>query len=551
MKKISWVLSYVKGHWAKCAFVLLLSAIVSVLNVANAWCLQAIVSIGARESTMQLGVAVLITIGVVVGQGAANILLTRSKQSAIFGIAGKLKRAIFIGMQSIPFKQYESYHSGDLLTRLSDDAQTVAGIVPETIISSFIGGLLSCLVGMAYAFYLNWKLTLLVLVLTPLAILWTKAFMPVVERNTKAVREADSGVRAYTQEALTNPIVIRVYALRSFLADKFNLRFLEYSHAAVKQKTVLAVMGAGGGILGFLSFLASVSVGAYFVLQGEMTIGAVIGFIQLLNYIVWPFSELTQQIGSIKAAMVSVDRVKSFADTLPEQAPLPQQTKHAERPVGSIRLTDMSFSYKEGIPIFDHVNETIEGPGIVQIVGESGTGKTTLLKLLLGLYEPDGGSISIAYADGEVESALPNALFSYVPQEHVLFSGTIRENIKLGKLDATDEEVENAAKRAQIHSFITSLPDGYDTVLTEGAHNLSFGQTQRIAISRALLKNSPILIMDEPTASLDVQTKLEVLGMLKQEAKGKLCILVSHDESSSQFADALLHIEHGKLVKRG
>lgn len=394
MASIKWLAKYLKGHKFLLIGMLLVTLVLAVLNIANAWCLQMIVSIGAREIEMSLLLAAGITLAVVVSSGVLNVILEYLRKSVVLHISKNMKEELLTELQSMPLQQYEAFHSGDLLTRLSDDVSICASIIPVLVVT-LIAGLLSCIAGIIYALYLSWKLTLIVLLLTPLAALWARKFMPIIENHTKHVRAADSQVRAFSQEMLGNPITMRVFKLKDYVLGKFGRLYNDYAQSSLKQSVLLSVIGAGGGVLGFMSFAASVCVGSALALRGEMTIGAVVGFLQLLNCIVWPFSELMQQIGGIKTSLVPVDRVRELETTSKTVSETESTVDTPAPSIKELRIENLCFAYPASKDTLHDLSFTVPAPGILRVCGESGSGKTTLLKLSMGLYTPSSGTIKV------------------------------------------------------------------------------------------------------------------------------------------------------------
>lgn len=429
MKKLKWLGRYLRGRQMYVAGMGICVIALAVLGVGNAWCFQNFVNIGAHETDMTLGAAVGFTIAIVLLTAVFNILMEALRRNVVLSVQQNMKEELLDSMLRMPLREYEQRHTADLQTRLSDDVGVCSQIIPVSVASLVSGGV-SCIAGFAYAITLSWKLTLIVLILTPLAGIWGKKLTPLVERSTKAQRKTDTEMRSFTQEVLNDPVTARVFNIRGYLMSKFSILHAIYAKATIKQFILMNVVGVGGGTLGFLSFAASMAVGAGLAARGEMTIGAVMGFVQLLNFIVWPFSDLMEQISGIKSQMVSVQRVQEVMT----------KNKREEDAAGelgakpaALRLDHLSFGYQEGKRILNDLSASFSVPGVLRICGESGSGKSTLLKLLLGLYEPDEGNISLLGTDGR---PLPGGLYgncAFVPQDHILMSGTIRENICMGR----------------------------------------------------------------------------------------------------------------------
>ena len=257
--------------------------------------------------------------------------------------------------------------------------------------------------------------------------------------------------------------------------------------------------------------------------------GTIVGFIQLLNYIVWPFTELMPLLGELQNGKAARNRIREI-----EELPCEEEEKDIEinREKMVLKVQNVSFSYGED-DILKNLNLELQRGMFVGIVGSSGCGKSTFMQLLMNLYKPTCGEIYLTDGDRRVDGTSIRKYISYVPQDHMLISGTVAENIAYGKEYVEMDKVISAAKRAGIHEYICTLPEQYETYVKEKGANFSFGQAQRIAIARAIYKDSPIMILDEPTASLDTVSKQIVIETLKKESENRLCMMVCHDQTEN------------------
>lgn len=360
--------------------------------------------------------------------------------------------------------------------------------------------------------------------------------MPQIRRYTNLARTKESEIRSFSQEELSYISVIKSFSAYGLSKNRFQKKFSELADARVKQKTMNAILAGGANVAGFLSFIGTTALGGYLALQGEITVGAIIGFIQVLNYIVWPFTELMPLISDFQEGKAARERLREI-----EELPCEDEEKKVIFSGGDIsfKLSNVSFSFGDR-EILKNVSFDLKSGQLVGIIGPSGCGKTTLIQLLLALYKPLEGNICLNDGRNFTEGVSIRPHIAYVPQDHMLITGTIAENIAYGKKDFEIEKVIEAAKKAGIHDFILSLPEQYRTEVHEKGGNFSFGQAQRIAIARALYKDAPVLVLDEPTSSLDANSRQIILNTLKKESENRLCIMVCHDQiENREFFDVI------------
>lgn len=513
------------GIRKKLFMVLILAILVAVFGICNAAGLKLLIDIAAGDSEVTILYGALLALVVIILQSLWEALYRIFRERVQNEIAAKSKTDLLLHIEKVPQEKLLGYHSGDLLTRLSDDADICAGVLPNIGASLFVGAV-SCILSLGYAFYLSWKLAVLCILLSPLAVLWSRWLMPQIRRYTNLARTKESEIRAFSQEELSYISVIKSFSAYGLSKNRFQQKFSELASARVKQKTMNAILAGGANVAGFLSFIGTTALGGYLALQGEITVGTIIGFIQVLNYIVWPFTELMPLISNLQEGKAARERLREI-----EELPCEDEEKKVVFSGGdiSLKLSNVSFSFGDR-EILKNVSFDLKSGQLVGIIGPSGCGKTTLIQLLLALYKPLKGNIYLNDGRNFAGGVSIRPHIAYVPQDHMLITGTIAENIAYGKKDFEIEKVIEAAKKAGIHDFILSLPEQYRTEVHEKGGNFSFGQAQRIAIARALYKDAPVLVLDEPTASLDADSRQIILNTLKKESENRLCIMVCHDQ---------------------
>ncbi|MCI9141563.1 MAG: ABC transporter ATP-binding protein [Lachnospiraceae bacterium] len=535
-----------KGVWRNFAGLILLSILQAVVGVLNAASLKLLLDIAAGESSVTVAAGTIFALLVMAFQALfhslEHILNVRTQNK----IAGTAKARLLNHMEKAPFLELSKHHSGDLLTRISDDTDICAKVLPG-IGSSILVGMASCIVSLIYAFMLSWKLAILCVLLSPLAVLWSRYMLPFVQKYAAQVRQKEGEIRSFSQEEISYIPVIKSFTSYGQSQERFQNKFGELSHTRILSATVNAILNGGAIVVGSFSFMGAAALGAYLSLKGEVTAGTIVGFIQLLNYIVWPFTEFMPLLGELQNGKAARARIREI-----EELPCEEEEKELDLNCDKavLELRNLSFSYGgDGDMVLKNVDMELEGRQLVGVMGPSGCGKSTLMQLLTAIYRPTTGTICLTDGNCCVEGTSLRKYISYVPQDHLLISGTVAENIAFGAEDYKMEDVISAARQAGIHDVIQALPDRYRTQVQEKGANFSFGQAQRIAIARAIYRDAPVLILDEPTASLDAESKKIIMDTLREEAKRRLCIMVCHDQNEKdQVFDRVLKMQQGSAV---
>ena len=341
MKKRIFILLRFAGI-GQLSILILLSGILAVLGITNAWCLQNILNIAAQETTCSISLAFVLTLLVFIATGIANILFSYIQRKSVLNSLSKIRKESLSSVLNLSLFDYEKHPEADIQTRLFEDVEICSKIVPVQVIALISGGL-SCIACLVYAFFLSWKLTLIVIVLTPFAAFFTKIMSPVVERKTVLKREAYSKTRSFVQEILGNSIVTRVFHLNNYLMSRYEKLNSEFCKADLRQCMYQAFIVFGGSFLGSLSMVCSIVGGAILVMNQEMKIGEIVGFLQLLNFIVWPFTELMGQITDIRSSSVSLYRLDDLLAK--SNQTLGVANVQSKETVCSLSIKNLSFSY--------------------------------------------------------------------------------------------------------------------------------------------------------------------------------------------------------------
>lgn len=540
MKQIRWIWALTKKKRGMILGLLVLVSVIAVFQVCLAVAVQLIVDKAQGKGAASL--SFLMT--AVVLTGLVSMLLDGMKlylqNKSVLTLDGKLREKLLIHMEKIPVEKSQSYHSGDMLTRLTEDSAQSARVIPESIVN-MAAGIFSFLFAFAYAFLINWKIALVLVLLSPLPVIFSNFLMPALQKWTLEAKDAEGKARGYLQEQLATLVTIKCFSCYEKSAQDFRQLFGDKKKKQLKSVKIQAVMNAGSGFLGIMINFAAIGLGAWFVIRGEMSIGAVLGLVQVSNYVSWPFIQMIPLIGELQNNLACTKRVIEVMEIQEEPQTEEMEAEYGDA-VPTLSFQDVSFGYGEEGKVMEHFTREMGGRRIVGIFGPSGCGKSTFLKLALGLYEPQEGEVAIWLDGRKITGTGMRSCISYVPQDHILHTGTVEENIRYGNRRVTFEDVKEAAVKANIHETILELPEGYDTVIEENGKNLSFGQAQRIIVARALLSGRPVFVFDEPTASLDPVSRDAIINTLVEEAKEKLCIIVSHDYDLKKYCDKIIEL---------
>lgn len=473
----------------------------------------------------------------------------------LLGVAGQrfvadLRSRLHDKLMRQSMRYHHDRKSGDLMARVIGDVDTLQEVVINGV-DNVLGNALSLIWVAGIIVWLNWKVGTLTLL--PLAVVAVMVwfFNLRVKGLYRAIRDRLGDLSAKLQENLLGVLIIKAFAREAYEQERFqqvNAVYLSTSLTGVK---VRSVYFPGVMTVGFLSNIAMIGAGAYFVLQGEFTIGGLVAYRGYWWQLFAPVFSLAQVNEMIQRAIAAASRVFEVLDA-PEEVTDAPAAIAPDTVQGHIRFERLHFAYHPERPILQDVSfESLPGQRI-GIVGPSGTGKTTILNLMLRFYDPQEGVILL---DGHDLRHLQQQAFrrhvALVTQEPFLFNDTVRHNILFGRLDATDEEIETAARLANAHDFIMDLPRGYDTLVGERGVKLSGGQKQRICIARAFLANPKVLLLDEATASVEPESEALIQAALERLMQGRTTVIVTHRLSLVRDCDCILVIDEGRVIETG
>jgi ABC-type multidrug transport system fused ATPase/permease subunit len=473
------------------------------------------------------------------------------RASIVNGIAN-MRQAVFGHLQRLPLGYYESRHSGEAMSILTNDVAAAEQAFQEDILT-LVQSVFQGVSAVIFMLVLKWDLALLIIVsgLFPLVI---NAAAAGPLRRVGAETQAKLGdLSERLSDLLAGFQVVRTFNLGGWILERFTRSNEEVLGTSLRRVGIESRLAAGNDF-GFVIIMLSYSVAGYMVLQGQTTLGVLLALVQLNG----PVQNLVYSLGGtvsrIQGALAAGDRILGVLDAEPEPVRYPRGLGEpiGAMPDGVVAFEEVTFSYGDERPVLQGLSFDIQEGQIAALVGPSGSGKSTIFRLLMGHYPVGSGGIAVldkpiyAYALSELRD-----VSAFVPQDAYLYSGSVFENIRYGKPDASEEEVVAAARASYAHDFILELPAGYDTRVGERGARLSGGQRQRIAIARALLKNAPILLLDEATSALDSESEALVQQALKALMRGRTTIAIAHRLSTIENADVIYVVDEGRVVDQG
>ncbi len=478
---------------------------------------------------------------------AQSLLLVKVSQHTVRTI----RTDLFGKLQSLPLKYFDSVPHGELMSRLTNDVDNVSNMLSNTLtqILSSIITLVMCLYMMLK---LSWILTIVSFLTIPLRIIIMKAITSRTGKYFKQQQVCLGELNGIVEETVSGSRVVKVFCHEDAVIKEFDEANEDLTTAGVKASIYSSVMGPCMNVVGNIAYALMSGIGGFLVVNGSVaSIGQIQSFLQYERQFANPFTQIANQITVIQSALAGAERVFEVMDMAPELADA-EDAHDFDTPRGKVEFKDVSFGYKPDRMILKDLTFTA-GPGqTIALVGPTGAGKTTVVNLLMRFYDIDKGELLLD--DMDIRTIKRQDLRTHmgmVLQDVYLFAGTVRENIVYGKLDATEEEIRRAIRMADCEEFISRLPKGLDTELTESGSNISQGQRQLLSIARAILADPAVLILDEATSSVDTRTEMRIQQAMLALMKGRTSFVIAHRLSTIRNADQILVLNQGEIIERG
>ncbi|AKF94265.1 ABC transporter ATP-binding protein [Brevibacillus laterosporus] len=461
-----------------------------------------------------------------------------------------MRKDIFDKVQTLPLRFFDERPRGDLMSRLTNDVENINNTLSQATTQIF-SSLITVIGAVGMMLMLSPSLTLVSLVVVPLGLFITKK---IAERTRKLFLEQQTELgqlNGYIEEMISGQRVVKAFNREQQTVDQFAEKNQRLKKVGAQAQVFSGIIPPLMNAINNLSFALVAGIGGYMAVQGVITIGIITAFLNYSKQFARPLNEMANQFNMLQSAFAGAERVFEVLDEEPEFADQ-AVAQSLEQVEGKVEFKDVTFGYKPDKPVLQEINLIAEPGQMIALVGPTGSGKTTIVNLLMRFYDVQQGSVIVDGRDiRQIDKENLRSSIGMVLQDTYLFAGTVIENIRYGRLDATDEQVMYAARMANAHSFIERLPEGYHTKLTEDASNISQGQRQLLTIARAILADPSILILDEATSSIDTRTEMQIQKALKVLMQGRTSFVIAHRLSTIQEADQILVINQGEIIERG
>ena len=476
----------------------------------------------------------------------ASFLLTNAIQNTMRDLRAQVQDKI----RRLPISYFDGNSYGDVLSRITNDIDTISNALQQSFIQ-VVNSILSITLALAMMFTINAKMAFMALLIIPISILITKFIVNKSQNLFYKQQKALGKLNGKVQEMYTGFNEIKLYGKQDDAIKEFMEVNEELRNTGFMAQFISSIMSPLISLVSYLGIAVIGVAGAITAIAGGITVGNLQAFIRYIWQINQPLSQVTQLSSAIQSAFAAVERVFEILNE-EEEVPDRKETIKLENPKGNVTFENVKFGYNKDKPLIKDLSAEVKSGQMVAIVGPTGAGKTTLINLLMRFYEIQGGAIKIDGVDTrDMKREDLRSLFGMVLQDTWLYNGTIHENIEYGRFGATKEEIVEAAKVANVHHFIKTLPDGYNMFLNEEASNISQGEKQLLTIARAIISDPAILILDEATSSVDTRLELVLQKAMRNIMKGRTSFVIAHRLSTIRNADLILVINEGNIIEQG
>ena len=545
------ILSYIKPYMHRLLFAMVCTIMAAAGNLYIPWIIKDMIDevLADKNGTMLNWIAASI-IAIFIVRGlfwyGQNYLMSYVGQSVIIDI----RAAVFKKLQRLSVSFYDKNKTGTIMSYVTNDVNALQSAMVENTIEMITEGFI--LIGSVVAMiYLDWRLTLFTVCTFPVVLWFMEFFGKKIRKTGGRIQECTADITSVLQESVASARVIKSFVREDYEVDRFDVENKANFRANMKNAQLMATLTPVVELVAAIGVTMIIWYGGNNVINGTITAGSLVAFLTYAVNISNPIKRLTRVIGNIQKALAAAQRVFMIID-MPEEIAESRDAKQLPEVSGKVEFQNVSFAYNDKGNVITDLSFSVKPGEVIAIVGPSGAGKSTIANLLPRFYDVNKGDIKIdGHSVREVTLDSLREQVGIVPQETMLFNGSVYNNILYGRLDATKEEIEAAAKAANAHDFIMQITDGYETKLGDRGVNLSGGQRQRIAIARAILKNPRILILDEATSALDTESERVVQEALDRLMVGRTSFVIAHRLSTVKNADKILVLEKGNLVESG
>ena len=513
------------------------------------WITERIQLIGGRNKLVENLLAVCsILVILTICQGVFQFLKGKLVAIAAENSGKKIRDSLYNHLQHLPYDYHVKSQAGDLIQRCTSDVETVRSFVSGQFIE-LIQSIISFTCVLTVMFTISAVYTAVSLIMVPFILMFTVKFFTGIQKTFKLTDEAEGSMSSSLQENFNGARVVRAFGTQTFEIEKFEGKSKEYRDYILKIVKLMSSFWSNSDLMCMLQFGAVLLAGVYMTVSGSITLGTMTAFSALAGMLIWPVRQLGQILSFMGQSFVALDRLQEIFDVVPEC-----EAEHEYEPAikGVIEFDHVYFEYEKGKPLLDDISFKIERGKTISILGSTGSGKSSLVHLLLRLYDCTGGSIKLDGVDiKSINKKWLRKNVGIVLQEPFLFSKSVKENIGIAKPGASEDEILAASATASVHDTIQGFENGYDTMVGERGVTLSGGQRQRLAIARTIIRDVPILIFDDSLSAVDMETDAAIRKALKERRKDVTTIIISHRITTLAEADRIFVMENGKISQSG
>ena len=495
-----------------------------------------------------LWLAGLVMVLLTIGAGGFNFLKGRLAAEASDGIARKLKNRLYGHLQRLPMRFFDRAETGDLVQRCTSDVETLRMAINNQVVE-VTHALILVGTAIPLMFLLDARMAAASFILIGPIVAFGYFYIKRVRHLFQRFDEAEGKVTAVVQENLTGLQVVRAFSRQRFEIDKFSVPNREYRDIGLRLIRLMAIYWSVSDLIALSQNAIVLGLGIHYISAGTLSVGTLFAFIMLLNLVLWPVRQMGRTLTDLGKSIVAIGRIQDILDEAPEGG---TGKRKPARGTGHIVAREVSFSHQEGQVALDRVSFEVRPGETLAILGPSGSGKSTLMHLLLRLYDYQSGSLSFdGHEMRELDRQWCRLQFATVMQEPFLFSKSIIENIRLGRPSAQETEITRVAQMAHIHETIYRFPSGYKTLVGERGVTLSGGQRQRVALARALLREAPVLLLDDALSAVDTETEEMILDALRERHGKMTTLVIAHRLSTLAHADHVIVMDKGRVIQSG